>query len=1142
VDGDALTYSLQTGAANGVATVAPDGSYSYTPNADFEGQDSFVALVTDPDGASTTATVTVVIDPRNDTPEITTPDGQDVGTVTEDGEVLTATGALTASDPDLGDTLSWSGSAQGSFGALTVNPDGSWSYTVDPDLVDGLPEGGSVTDVFTATVSDSVGATAQQQITLTILGTNDRPVITSAEVDLTLVETLADDAAYTASGTITAVETDGSDALTFAAGPVTAELTDEDGAPVPAGAENGFTAAQLTAIAAALTVAPDGAWDFNLTGGLGELAQGYTLTIRTQVTATDDSGAADASSLPQDLTITIRGTNDAPVISSDVADATGAITEGVPAADRVSGQLAVSDVDFAATATWTTSDVGAFGTFTLNPDGSWEYVLNQPVAATLAAGVIVTETFTATASDGLGGTVTQEVTVDITGSNTTPVVTSDTAAASGALTEGDETTSISGLLEAVDVDTGDSVTWTLSGPAQGTYGSMVLLASGVWTYTLDNALADALRVGDVVTETFTANVTDVLGATATQSLTITITGTNDLPVLAFNEVIETTVDTAVTGTLTATDVDNAGVTFAADPAGAPANGSVDIAPDGSYTYTPDEGFVGLDTFTYIATDDDGGQSVESVTVEVESDTSADAPVTVAIVTDPSADAAAGSVAIEVDPVVTPGVNLVFALDGSGSISPEDWTTTLTNVAGALDLLADEFEGSATAVSVKLIVFANDVDVSLPATDLLTTDWSTVLGGLIQPEGATNWTAALNETRAHLDQPGVGVGRANYLFFITDGDPTVATGSTLENARDALLDEETNLYSVNIEAFGIGDNIDEENLAFLDTGTDPDGDGPLTSYTILDGPEDLQAALAETPIFNPTLVELQVTLAADGAAAVVVADETSPALQTDGLDYDLAFAEIADISGLLGVSNRFSVSASYDLDGDGTADLDLFSTEVLGRTDTAQTIAGEANSDLIFGSTKADDLSGGGSNDILVGYDGADTLSGGAGQDTVLGGDGADVVVLELASDATGDVIDGGAGRDILDIGFAGDVNAGLLDAAEVTDVEIIDLANGVANTVSLSLADVLDLSVTTDIVLEEALGGPLGAATTIYGDGVDTVNLVDGADGAWTVAASGVADPNGQTLDVYQYVPTGGGAPLATIGLDDDISVNLPTS
>jgi len=116
VDGDPLTYTLLSGPSNGDVTLLEDGSYSYVPDENFEGQDSFEVRVQDTGGASDTATVFVDVTPINDTPVIDTPDGGDSGVIEEDAEDNTVSGQLTASDPDLGDDLTWSGSQPGDYG------------------------------------------------------------------------------------------------------------------------------------------------------------------------------------------------------------------------------------------------------------------------------------------------------------------------------------------------------------------------------------------------------------------------------------------------------------------------------------------------------------------------------------------------------------------------------------------------------------------------------------------------------------------------------------------------------------------------------------------------------------------------------------------------------------------------------------------------------------------------------------------------------------------------------------------------------------------------------------------------------------------------------------------------------------------
>ncbi|MFV7828512.1 VCBS domain-containing protein, partial [Shewanella marisflavi] len=87
-----------------------------------------------------------------------------------------------------------------------------------------------------------------------------------------------------------------------------------------------------------------------------------------------------------------------------------------------------------------------------------------------------------------------------------------------------------GTLTASDVDNGASWTWSFA-PQVNNYGTFSIDANtGEWSYTLaDNALVDALAQGETHDETFLVTVTDEHGAFSTQLVTITVTGTNDIP-------------------------------------------------------------------------------------------------------------------------------------------------------------------------------------------------------------------------------------------------------------------------------------------------------------------------------------------------------------------------------------------------------------------------------------------------------------------------------------------------------------------------------------------------------------------------------------------------------------------------------------
>ena len=201
--------------------------------------------------------------------------------------------------------------------------------------------------------------------------------------------------------------------------------------------------------------------------------------------------------------------------------------------------------------------VGRYGQITLSADGVYTYTLNDalPEIQALGAGQSLTEVFTYTVSDGHGGTVSNTLTITVNGTNDVPTV----AAATAAVTE-DTQTSVAGTLPTPqDVDTTDHPEFIPKTEEAGTYGTLTLAADGQYTYTLNNAspVVQALGVGQSLTETFTYTVSDGHGGTASNTLTITVNGTNDVPTVATTTaaVTEDTL-TSVAGTLpTPQDVD-----------------------------------------------------------------------------------------------------------------------------------------------------------------------------------------------------------------------------------------------------------------------------------------------------------------------------------------------------------------------------------------------------------------------------------------------------------------------------------------------------------------------------------------------------------------------------------------------------------
>ena len=136
------------------------------------------------------------------------------------------------------------------------------------------------------------------------------------------------------------------------------------------------------------------------------------------------------TSTPSTLTVTITGTNDAPVVVADAA----AVQEDLSITATGNVLANDSDVDQGTVLSVANAGVfaGQFGQLILNVDGSYTYALDNASVGvqSLAEGQVVTETFAYQATDGIASTPST-LTVTITGTNDAPVVAADTASGTG---------------------------------------------------------------------------------------------------------------------------------------------------------------------------------------------------------------------------------------------------------------------------------------------------------------------------------------------------------------------------------------------------------------------------------------------------------------------------------------------------------------------------------------------------------------------------------------------------------------------------------------------------------------------------------------------------------------------------------------
>ncbi|MCP4303298.1 MAG: tandem-95 repeat protein, partial [bacterium] len=745
-DGDTLTFSIVTPPTSGTFTqpltqIPPTSAdLEYTPNADFNGSDSFEFQVDDGNGGTATATVDITINPVNDDPVA---DPQTVSTDEDIVLTITLTGSDTESVP-----LSFAiatAPSNGSLSAITPLTDTSASvdYTPNTDL--------NGADSFTFTVDDGSATSAPATVDITIDPVNDAPVVTTSGGSTAFTE---DGGAVTVDAAVTVTDADNTN---LASATVTiSNLLDaglETLAATPSGA---IVAGNISYVAPTLTItaaAPVADFQavlqsvtYNNTSNTPD-----TTDRNLQFVANDGSDNSNTAS----KTVTVAASNDAPVVTT--SGGSTAFTEDGGAV-TVDAAVTVTDADSTnlASATVTISNLLDTGLETLaaTPSGAIvagniSYVaptLTITAAAPVADFQTVLQSVTYNNSSGSPDTTARLIEFLVNdGTDPSPVATSTITINS----VNNQPTFTATDPPAVDEDAGAQTVndWAVFDPGdpdesgqnvQAYTVSMVSVptlfaagpsvdTSGNLSYTpADNANGSSTFEVTVQDDGGTAN--GGIDTSVAQTFTITVTSVNDPPVLGAignqsgNELVQ------ISFTATATDPndtppDNLSFSLSGEPAGAA------IDPNsGGFTWTPTEAQgPGMFTFNVIVTDDGTNPAnltdSETITVTVNE---VNLPPVLAAIGNQSGDELTNITftAMATDPDL-PMQALSFSLSGEpagAAIDPNSgvftWTPTEAQGPGmfTFDVIVTDNGTGTLSDSETITVTVNEVNQNPVATD------------------------------------------------------------------------------------------------------------------------------------------------------------------------------------------------------------------------------------------------------------------------------------------------------------------------------------------------------------------------------------------------------------------------------------------
>ena len=1184
----------------GTLTIANDGSYSYVANdaaglaAGETASDVFEYRVTDGEGDGSFASLTFNITGANDSVMVVSAEAS--ASIVEDGvgETYAASGSISIADSDLSDTQEMSVSAPvvtgatgavGTFEAVLSDTAGDgegsvdWTFEVDPADIQHLGEGDVITQVFTISLDDGNGGTVEQDVTVTITGTNDAPVIAAVDYEIDLAE----EGAVSASGSFAVSDVDQDSLLDIASDIGELEFTWSGGDlsdEQQQALRDAFTLGGVDAESAGLAN-----WSFDIDNAdLDFLAAGETIDFTVTITLTDEEGG----SAEEEIVFQITGTNDGPVLG--IGGDTATVDEdGEVYSDG--GSFSLDDLDMtdghsvsASSGTTDSADLPVLGSVVAeyNSDTGeidWTFSVDNADLQQLNDGEAVTQTFTITVDDGNGGEATKDVTVTLNGVNDAPVVAGQVDG--GSMGENDASPLVFNLLTgASDADRDDVLSIdpdSIEVSSEPDVAFTFDVNSETGEVSVDPAQFGFLAFGESVDVSIAYDIVDENGGVTSQTATFTVTGSNDQPTVSAALTAE--LDESATETFTVDLLANASdedasneltaQNFSTVQTGGAEFGITMNFADNQLTIDPS----GLDalsegeTLTYVISydivDGSGGTVSTSLTLTVTGTNDAPeftaTPATASFAEDTvtSADGVLAFEGNDRNDTHTASHEMASVVSSSGRTlnSAQEaalaaaFSTSLDTVnsevgwafdgggfpAGFLDFLdagetltltydvtVEDNNGGSDVQTVtitingayEVIAGGSSDDDSIVSGNLGDSidagggdDVVNAGGGANNVQGGTGDDQITSGSGADIidggaDDDTISSGSGNDTVLGGAGDDAINGGSGNDTLR-GNAGEDTLLGGGGDDVLAGGADDDIMNGgAGNDTVSYEDATGAMYINLSLDRGQRTLGSGRDTLISIENLVGSSYADKLTGnefANVLTGGDQFDQLLGMDGNDTlnggngdDVLTGGLgADaLSGGAGAdSAAFSTAAGVNLATGvhtGEAAGDTFSSIERFRLSEA--------ADSFFGSAGADTVYGNGGNDTLDGAGGNDLLEGGLGNDTVSGGDAKDVLYGDEGNDtlnggADNDQLNGGAGADHMDGGDGSDL-VNYNNAASAVTLDLGgDLDAGVAVGDTFANVEQFRLTEFNDTLLGSS------AADNVFGDlGDDTMSGFDGND------------------------------------------------